>query len=141
MSMRRRSHGARREGGQALVEFALAITVFLMLLLGVFDLGRGIYTYNGLAQSAREIARVTSVHLGNPVGTSTATAERVAVQRGLTPGMGNPTFTCVDLYGVAATCGSDSYVQVTVSATYAPISLLGIGGPITLSSSSSVQIP
>ena len=40
---------ARR--GQALVEFSLAIPVFLVMILGVFDLGRGIYMYNGLAEA------------------------------------------------------------------------------------------
>jgi Flp pilus assembly protein TadG len=135
-----RSHG-RRDTGQALVEFSLAITVFLMLLLGVFDLGRGIYTYNGLAEGARDIARITSVHLGSPVGSSVATTNRVAVQKGLTPGLSNPTFACVDLYGAASSCSTGNYVTVAVNASYSPISLLGIGGPITLTSSSSVQIP
>ncbi len=130
-----------RQDGQAIAEFSLAILVFLVMLMGVFDLGRGIYTFNGLSEGAREIARITSTHLGSPVGTSNATTQRIAVQQGLTPGLGTPTFTCLDLYGVAASCSSGNYVKVDVSATYRPISLLGLGGPITLSSSSSVQIP
>ena len=36
---------------------------FLILLMGVFDLGRGIYTMNGTSEAAREITRVTIVHL------------------------------------------------------------------------------
>ena len=66
--------------------------------------------------------------------------DRVAVQRGLTPGMAAPTFNCVDLYGAASTCGSGDYVQVVVNAPYQPMSLLGLP-PVTLSSASSVQIP
>ena len=130
-----------RQDGQALAEFSLAILVFLVMLMGVFDLGRGIYTFNGLAEGAREIARITSVHLGSPVGSSSATADRVAVQQALTPGLGTPTFSCQDLYGASAPCSSGNYVKVDVSAVYRPVSLLGLGGPITLSSSSSVQIP
>ena len=60
--MRRR----QRSRGQALVEFALALPIFLMLMLAVFDLGRAIYMYNGVAEAARELARVTSVYPGTP---------------------------------------------------------------------------
>ncbi len=128
------------ERGQALVEFSLAILVFLVMLVGIFDIGRGIYTYNGVAEAAREIARITSTHVGSPVGTSTETLDRIAVQRNLTPNLASPAITCVDLYGAAGTCLSGNYVQVVVTAAYRPISFLGLP-PLTLSSSSSVQIP
>ena len=51
-----------RDRGQSLVEFSLVLIPFLLILMGIIDLGRGIYTYNGVAQAARELARVTSVH-------------------------------------------------------------------------------
>ena len=54
---RRRDHR-----GQALVEFALVIIVFLVILMGIVDFGMAIYKFNGVSQAAREIARVTSVH-------------------------------------------------------------------------------
>ena len=38
-------------------------------------------------------------------------------------------------------CTSGDYVRVTVTAPYRPMSLLGIDGVITLSSSSSIRIP
>lgn len=126
--------------GQALVEFSLAIIVFLVLVIGIFDIGRGIFVYNGVAQAAREIARITSTHVGDPVGTSVETVDRIAVQRGLTPGMEAPTITCEDLYGAAGTCKSGDYVKVVVTAPYQPISFLGLP-PVTLSSASSVQVP
>ena len=43
----------RGERGQALVEFSLAVTVFLTLVMGVVDLGRAVYQYNGTAEAAR----------------------------------------------------------------------------------------
>jgi Flp pilus assembly protein CpaB len=128
------------ERGQALVEFSLAIMVFLALVIGIFDIGRGIYVYNGVAEAAREIARITSTHVGDPVGTSQETVDRVAVQRALTPGMTAPVIACEDLYGAAGTCKSGDYVKVVVTAPYQPISFLGLP-PVTLSSASSVQIP
>ncbi len=141
----------REQRGQGLVEFAIAIPVFLVLLMGVFDFGVAIYKYNGVSQAAREIARVTSVHPCatttpcNPgVPMSTETANEVDVQRGLIPGLGNPTFACVDQNGVPVTnpCdfSSDS-VQVTVTAPYTPITpILGLFGTWTMKGSSSVQI-
>ena len=95
--MRRR----QRSRGQALVEFALALPIFLMLMMAVFDLGRAIYMYNGVAEAARELARVTSVYPGTPgaLGSTTQTAAVLATQKALIPSLGNPTFTCVDIDG------------------------------------------
>ena len=134
----------RRQGGQALVEFSLAIIVFLMLLMAVFDFGRGIYMYNGVSQAAREIARRTSVYPGLALGQSTQSQAVVAVQRGLVPGMSTPAYACLTITGSVSTsnpCTSGDSVQVTVTATYVPISLLGFLGTIPLTASSTVQIP
>ena len=47
--------------GQSLVEFALVLPVFMMLVFGILDGGRAILTFNDVAQSSREVARVASV--------------------------------------------------------------------------------
>ena len=145
--------GARRSSGQALVEFSLAILLFLVILMGVYDLGRAVYMYNGVAEAAREIARRTSVYtcdhsLACVLGDSPETASTISVQRNLIPSMahiapGAPDFECVDIAGdiKAGECGSLDFVRVTVSATYSPLTLLGVSGPITVRSTSSVQIP
>ncbi len=139
-------HLGRRErsAGQALVEFSLAITVFLVLLMAVFDLGRGIYAYNGVAQAAREIARATSVHPGSTtLGDSAETAGVVATQKGLIPGLGDPTFGCVDIDGsvVSGACLPGNWVRVAISARYAPVTpLLSLVGAFTLQSASSMQL-
>ena len=52
-----------RGAGQALVEFALVLIPFVILLMGVIDLGRGIYMMNGTSEAARDINRATIVHL------------------------------------------------------------------------------
>ena len=135
--------GRRDTSGQALVEFSLAIIVFLVLLMGIFDLGRGIYLYNGVSQAAREIARVTSVHPGSTLGTSSQTQAVVAVQQGLIPNLGNPTFACVDIDDTAVTgaCLGGMRVKVTIVAPYRPVTpLLGLTGTWNLASTSSVSI-
>lgn len=65
MSMAAGSHresgrGACRPAGSlgaALVEFAIILPVMLIILLGIIDLGRVFYTYEALANAAREGAR------------------------------------------------------------------------------------
>jgi Flp pilus assembly protein TadG len=129
--------------GQALVEFALALIVFLVLLMGIFDLGRGIYMYNGVSQAAREIARVTSVHPGVTLGSSAETAAVVATQKSLVPNLGNPTFACVDIddSAVAGTCRGGMRVKVTIVAPYRPVTpILGLVGTWNMSSTSAVSI-
>jgi len=52
----------RRRGrnGQSLVEFALALPIFLLLLFGLFDMGRAIYSNNTISQAAREATRLAA---------------------------------------------------------------------------------
>lgn len=131
------------EAGQALVEFSLALIIFLVLLMGVFDLGRGIYMYNGVSQAAREIARVTSVHPGSTLGNSAETAAVIATQKKLIPNLGNPAFACVDIddTAVTGTCRGGMRVKVTVIAPYRPVTpILGLVGTWDMSSTSSVSI-
>jgi Flp pilus assembly protein TadG len=53
--------GVRRQGGQALIEFALVLPVFVVMLFGVVDAGRYVYMNSVLSQAAREGARVAAV--------------------------------------------------------------------------------
>lgn len=52
----------RPNEGQTLVEFALVIPIMLLFLLGIVDLGRGIYIYSVVSNVAREGARYAIVH-------------------------------------------------------------------------------
>lgn len=45
------------EQGNAMVEFALALTVLLTLLFGIIDIGRALYAYNWLYNGARQATR------------------------------------------------------------------------------------
>jgi Flp pilus assembly protein TadG len=131
----RLAQGRAPSRGQALVEFSLVIIPFFFLIMGIFDLGRGIYMMNGTAEAAREIARVTSVHSGCPInavtcdlGSSTQTANVVNTQKGLVPGLTINTatdITCVDINDTVKadnTCrwGVD-YVRVRVTSSFSPI--------------------
>lgn len=141
--------GARetRERGQALVEFSLSIIIFLVLLMAIVDLGRGIYMFNGVSQAAREIARVASVHPGTTFGGPEITAV-VNTQKGLIPNLGNPTYACIDIEGGPGldprlgTCPTGNQVTVTIAAPYSPVTpIMGLLGTWNLRSTSSVRIP
>ena len=145
----------RRERGQALVEFSLILLPFLWILMGIVDLGRGIYTYNGVNQAARELARVTSVHTCDvnaatcTIGTSPETAAVAGTQATLVPGLGGAgstvTYACTSVTDVALSsvnCPSDAFVKVTVTVPFSAVTpFLGGFLPSTLSSASHIQIP
>lgn len=137
-------HDGDGRGGQALVEFSFAILVFLFLFIGLIDLGRGVFTFNGVSQAAREIARETSVHPGSGgLGTSPESQAMVGTQRGLVPGLQTPTYGCFDIAGTAQAdaCAAGDWVRVTTTAVFQPsLPLLAALGPMTLSSSSSAEI-
>ena len=48
--------------GATIVEMAIIMVVFLTLVLGMVDLGIGVFRYNTLAQAARQVARQAIVH-------------------------------------------------------------------------------
>lgn len=135
------------ERGQAMVEFALTVVIFIGLLLGVLDFGRAIFMSNGVAQAAREIARVASVHPGNPISNPSADTQQViAGQRSIIFELANPTMTCVDITGQPAAtptgaCLPGNWVKVEIHAPYSPVTPIFNLMAIDLESTSSVQIP
>jgi len=54
-----------RQRGQGLTEFAIVIPIFLMLVFSIFDLGRVVWAFDNLANSAREGAHYASLHGGS----------------------------------------------------------------------------
>lgn len=47
--------------GQAMVEFALVVTIFVLVLVGLFDVGRAVFAFNTVNNAAREAARLAIV--------------------------------------------------------------------------------
>lgn len=87
----------RRTGsdGQALAEFALVIPIFLILVFGIIDLGRYVYTASALSNGAREGARSGSV--GNRPSPDCDTLSRencvIAITRSRSWGLPSTTIT------------------------------------------------
>jgi Flp pilus assembly protein TadG len=74
---------SRRHGeGQTLVEFALAFPILILIMFGVFDLGRAVFAYNTVANAARDGARVAMV---NQIETSPDCNESKPIEDPLDP--------------------------------------------------------
>jgi Flp pilus assembly protein TadG len=56
-----RGGNRQRSKGQGLVEFALAAPLIVLLIAGILDFGRGVYTYNTVSQASRAAARKAMV--------------------------------------------------------------------------------
>jgi len=131
------------ERGQGLVEFSIAITLFLALMMGVVDLGRAAYQLNGVTEAARELARAASVHPGSTLGGSDEVQATLDTQESLVPGLDPPTFACTDIAGAAVSgpCQPGDWVRVTITSTFIPVTPLAtLLGQFELSGGASAKI-
>lgn len=120
--------------GQALLEFALVAPLLLILIIGLFDIGRLVYINNALAEAAREGARFGAVQ-GRSATAQDAIRSEVLDRTVAVP---NPTI------GISCqpSCRPGNFLSVEVSSAVAPVTPI-IGqfiGPITLSSVSTMTI-
>jgi Flp pilus assembly protein TadG len=145
--------GRRERGGdqgQALVEMALMLPVLVLLLVGIFDLGRAVWLSNSLAMAVREGTRYGVVHgalSASPAGPGSATytapdvdtAIASSVQRYAT---GIPDLT-VHASWPDGNANRGSRVVVSASFPFTPVlaqAFLGSALHVNLQSSSSLVI-
>lgn len=88
---------ARR--GQALVEFALIIPIFIFLVMGIFDLGRAVYGFNTINNAAREGARLAIVD--QTPAHVVAEATDSGINLGTQPSDVTVTYTCANINCIA----------------------------------------
>jgi Flp pilus assembly protein TadG len=79
--MSRRRHAGR---GQALVEFALIIPVFLLIVISIFDLGRAVFAYNSITNASREGVRLAIVNQ-TPASVTAKAIARAAIAETAAP--------------------------------------------------------
>ena len=114
--------------GQGLVEFALVLPIFVLILVGIFDLGRAVFAYNTLTNAAREGARMAIVNQYKPSIIARAKQQTAIVE------LNDPSVK-VDFYQVNADGTPDTSAQcaliavgclavVSFEATYQPITPL-----------------
>jgi Flp pilus assembly protein TadG len=135
----RRLFAARR--GQALVECAIALNVFLLLTLGVLDAGRAIWEYNTVAYLARDGARYGTIPSRSSTDIQTYVRGRCASMLS-NPCPAAPNFSVGVTRG---TCGSTAApVIVTVTDRFQPvtpiIANLWGSGPLSLTATSQMYV-
>lgn len=129
--MRRWDNSVR---GQSLVEFALVLPMFLLLLMGITEFGRAWMTRNILTGASREAVRIAAVQ-GN-AGTALSRANSILSSAGIS--------------GASVNIGDDGAPYGTCSVTVSynfPVSAAGLlqmfgilsGNGITLTTSTSMR--
>jgi Flp pilus assembly protein TadG len=126
----------RRAHGQAMVEFALVLPIFLLLILVLFDMGRATQAYTAVAAAAREGARSGSIAAG--AGDAAAIVQSLAVQAAQSAAapLSVPT-------SAISVLQAPSAVTVSVTDTIAPVTpLVGrlVGGAFTVVGTSSLPV-
>lgn len=114
---RPRGHGRRERRGQTLVEFALILPIFILVLVGIFDFGRAVYAYNTISNASREAVRIGIVDQN--IGLLQAEAVKAAVSLGAVPGDVDVAFLTPDLSGACTSpAGIGCVVEITVHYQY-----------------------
>ena len=136
---KRREHGR----GQALVEFAIILPVFFLVVAGMFDLGLGVYSDLTLVNAAREGARLGVIDPGN----TTAIESRVRAMAGNLDGSKlDVAIECERPSGSSfVACGAPMWqpgdaTKVTVGYQYTVFFPLLFGTELPLSSESKMRI-
>jgi Flp pilus assembly protein TadG len=105
MQVRRGRPGARRRRspGQSLVEFALVLPIFILLLAAMLDFGIGLFSYMSVVNAVRDGGRLGATNCSvlacaNPV------AARVRAASGGLVQLGDVTVSCTKAAGGAVPC-------------------------------------
>lgn len=122
------------EHGQSLVELALVLPVFLLLILGMIDLGRAAIIMTTLDGAAREGARYATLAPADSAGI-TAAARRTAIVTGPTPVLVTTTYP-----NGAATSGNPVRVTVRYQLTFIASGIVGGLAPAGLAVTKSSQM-
>ena len=105
--------------GQALVEFAIVASVFLLTLFAIMSLGLGVYKYNTLCSAAREAVRYAIVHGPTSVSPSTtAQIQQVAINQA--PGLNLKTSDITVSFPADPNNSAQKDAQVKISYNYSP---------------------
>jgi Flp pilus assembly protein TadG len=127
--MRTHRRASGRRCAQALVEFALVLPLFLLLLLGVIDFSRLLFTYISLANGARELAHVAALPRSSSTASIAAFNNYTLVAGSTNPVTDQIVVTvadqsCIRNQGLGQACLSSSLSTVTCSLPLQPTCVL-----------------
>jgi Flp pilus assembly protein TadG len=120
----------RSESGNVMIEFALALPVLTIMLVGMIDLGRYAFQQSALLEGARQGAQYGIIsYLTSPSGDATGITSTAQNATGLSGVTATPTSFCECVNGTqvacTTTCGSGQvlkqYLKVTVAKPFTSI--------------------
>jgi hypothetical protein len=136
--------------GQSLVEFALLLPLFVLLIIGIFELGRAFFSYIAITNAAREGARVITFWPDKVTvaDVDTAVNEEIGASPMVTVGnIDDIQIQCGDLYENVpypiplANCPPEEPVRVTVTYNFDLILDFIFTQPLTLRRSAEMMVP
>ncbi|SDQ23034.1 TadE/TadG family type IV pilus assembly protein [Virgibacillus salinus] len=122
----------KNEDGQSLVEFALILPILLMLVVGIFDFGRVLYTHLQLELITQESVRIAGLGQGDE-------AVRTYAQNNFD--IGELTDLGIDISPEEPNRSSGEYVTVTLTYPEEFLNVLGDAAiPYTVKTSSTIRV-
>jgi hypothetical protein len=137
-----RAPPVERQAGQSIIEFAFTLVIILILLVGVIDLGRAIFTYLALRDAAQEGASYLIYDFNNNFPT---VSDRVCGASNMVSSLCNSPGVNIDIDPPGFLCSGDG-VRVSVTTTNTLVTpflgaLVGQSFRITASVSDTVLVP
>ncbi|WP_332820988.1 TadE/TadG family type IV pilus assembly protein [Pseudomonas sp.] len=132
--------------GVAMVEFAIALPLLLLLLLGIAEFGRMLYQYNNLLQANRDAVRYLAGKAWNgnlgqieidPV--LEARTKNLAVYGVPVPQPGNEVVPGLTTGDVTVSAVDSEHVQVSINYVFQPV--IGIGLPALIGNAIPLNFP
>lgn len=133
----------RRQRGVAMIEFAIALPVLLLLMLATAEFGRMLSQYNTLTKAVRDGVRyaASTAEAGSTgivaITPAIATAVANLVATGNVAGSGTPILPGLTAADVTVTDAGNGYVSVSATYAYEPLlgatlPTFGFGNPVSL---------
>ncbi len=119
--------------GQGMVEFTFVVVFLVLIIMGIFDLGRAVYYSNSISAAAREGARQAMICGASSPTVTDCTAQDAATKTNVLNTVAGVPIDASNITISPTNRGFGNVVTVTVTATYIPITpLLGTFGVSTI---------
>jgi Flp pilus assembly protein TadG len=119
--------------GTVIVESAISMVLFMMLLFGIIEGGRMVWTYNTLAYVAREGTRYATVRGSSSLSPATVSSIETYV-KGRAVGLDPTKMTVLTTWTPNNSAGK--FVQVVVNYQYSMSTTLFVAAPFQMTSTS-----
>ena len=138
--------------GQSMVEFAMILPLFVLFIVGIFELGRAFFSFIAISNAAREGARVATFWPGKTTGNNVVNAIETEIGNSPMVNMDNASYLIECFSGGPnyvvrphdnnpLVCDSGKPVRVTVTYQFELILKLIFPNPIMLRRSAVMMIP